>query len=177
MHMDASTLLGSDIVLMLLGAPTIHNNAQGRVNGITRLEKLLFLASEEEDIQRSVKEPLIFVAYHYGPYSRDVYEAVEILQKAQLLEEERHVDYSTGDDEEEFTTGVVEERSVERRFTLTDDGRAVAGLLGRVHSEVWQALSRVKDKYANLSLHVLFKYVYTTYPVYAERSKIRERFL
>ena len=88
MHMDASTLLGSDIVLMLLGAPTIHNNAQGRVNGITRLEKLLFLASEEEDIQRSVKEPLIFVAYHYGPYSRDVYEAVEILQKAQLLEEE-----------------------------------------------------------------------------------------
>src|SRR5579862_4067202 len=91
-------LYGEDLVLLLLGAPTTVASAVGRVNGITRLEKLLFLADREKEAQANVLEPLVFRAYHYGPYSKKVYEAVEILAEAGLLAEERDIDDQTFDD-------------------------------------------------------------------------------
>ena len=177
MTVEHNKLFGPDLVLILLGAPTIHTSSQNRINGITRLEKLLFLANEEEDIQRTVQDKLEFVPYHYGPYSRDVYEAVDLLDEASLLREERRVDLHTADGAEEVVAGIAEERAVERCFLLTSNGISVARLLGNRHPDVWLSLSRIKDIYAHLPLQALFRYVYRTFPIYTERSRIRERFL
>lgn len=175
--MELTSLVGSDLVLLLLAAPSKAAQGSGRINGITRLEKLLYLASRESDVPLNVTEPLRFVPYNYGPFSKGIYEAVDLLEEAKLLTEERAVDGATIDNAEEAGLGTGATEYVERRFVLTEDGRAVAGLLGAEHPVVLQLLSRIKDRYADLSLNQLVHYVYTRYPEDTVKSVIRDRHL
>ncbi len=50
-------LIGPDLVLLLLAAPGRGDAATNRVNGITRLEKLLFLADKETNAVTNVCAP------------------------------------------------------------------------------------------------------------------------
>ena len=171
-------LLGSDLVLLMLAAPTRVKNAKDRVNGITRLEKLLYLADRETDVSASVLgEKLVFKPYDYGPFSKEVYEAAELLEAAGLVREERQVSGQSVDGLEDVeVTGAVEgDEYVTRCFVLTDNGRAVAGLLGEQHPSVVQALAGIKDRYASRPLSSLIQYVYRAYPESAVNSKIRDR--
>jgi len=170
-------LYGDDLILLLLGAPTAVGTAQDRVNGITRLEKLLFLADQEQQVQRDVADPLVFEPYHYGPYSKKVYEAVELLEEAGLIGEERSIDDSTFDEAEEVESDVSEEGPIERRFYLTDQGRAVAQLLLQQNPGTAAALSHVKDTYASMPLAQLIRYVYRKYEPFTVRSRIRDQVL
>lgn len=171
-------LVGSDVVLLMLAAPTKVPAARGRVNGVTRLEKLLYLAEKETDVPASVTdEPLRFVAYDYGPFSKDVYESVEILERAGLVEEELRCDGQTVDTLEDVqVTGVSDHGEyVERCFVLTDQGRAVADYLGKANPRVVESLGKVKDAYASRSLSALLQYVYRAYPQDTVNSKIRHK--
>lgn len=168
-------LYGPDMVLLLLAAPTQVDQADGRINGITRLEKLLFLADQEEEAQAGVQDPFKFEAYHYGPYSKAVYEAVELLEQAGLLKEERALGGEPFDEMEELETDVTDESPVERRFILTAEGQAVANLLASRHGDTSKALGRIKDRYAKMPLRQLIRYVYTRYPAFAEKSRIRSQ--
>lgn len=170
-------LYGPDLVLLLLGAPTRVTEAHRQIRGITRLEKLLFLADKEGDVQEGIMERLEFVPYHYGPYSKEIYKAVELLEEANLLREVRTSDPDTVDDMEEVFTGATEEEAVERRFRLTDDGTAVSDLLGSKYPTLWKTMTSIKDSYAHMSLRQLIRYVYKRYPDYAERSRIRDEVL
>lgn len=175
----ADSLEGSDLVLMLLAAPTNVASARGRVNGITRLEKLLYLVEKETSVADSVAgERLRFKAYNYGPFSKDVYEAVELLEQSGLLTEERVIDGQTIDSMEDVSvTGAVEaDEYVERRFVLTEDGRLVANLLTQHHPDVAKQLTGIKDQYAARSLSGLIRYVYKTYPDSARNSVIAHRY-
>lgn len=175
----ADSLEGSDLVLMLLAAPTNVASARGRVNGITRLEKLLYLVEKETSVADSVEGGhLRFTAYNYGPFSKDVYEAVELLEESGLLTEERIVDGQTIDSMEDVTvTGAVEaDEYVERRFVLTEHGHLVANLLSQHHPGVAKQLTAIKDQYAERSLSGLIRYVYKTYPDSAKNSVIAHRY-
>lgn len=182
MNMEATVtqsaeLLGPDTVLLLLAAPSEARIERNRINGITRLEKLLFLAEQEEQLSEAVAtDAFEFRAYHYGPYSRAIYEAVELLEEAGLLVERRSIDESALDDAEQVYSDATDEGAVERQFLLTDDGIAVARLLAEKHPNTIVALSRIKDRYGDLSLRRLIRYVYSTYPEYAKESKIRDQF-
>jgi uncharacterized protein len=165
-------LLGPDLVLLMLAAPTEVETVRGRVFGITRLEKLLYLADIETKAQDKVSEPLVFQPYHYGPYSKEVYEAVELLERVGLLREERAVG-KTLDEMEEIATDATDETRIERRFFLTEEGASVATLLTSQHPDVVQKLATIKDRYGRMSLRQLIRYVYTTYPESAVNSKIR----
>ncbi|MCA1704747.1 MAG: SocA family protein [Actinobacteria bacterium] len=176
--MSDADLIGPDIVLLLLAAPTRVREVQDRIAGITRLEKLLFLADKEADVQADVSSGrLEFIAYHYGPYSKAVYEAVELLEEAKLLREERMIGDRTLDEVEEVATDATEEGPVERRFFLTDNGKTVAGLLAKQYPDAVAKLSEVKDQYGKMSLRQLIRYVYTRFPDYAKESKIRDQVL
>lgn len=104
--MDTERLIGSDLILLLLVAPTHHAQAVNRINGITRLEKLLFLIEQEWDYESYVDERFNFIAYNYGPYSKEVYETVDILKQAGLVEEERKITDSVLDNAEELLCSV-----------------------------------------------------------------------
>lgn len=175
----ADSLEGSDLVLMLLAAPTHVTSARNRVNGITRLEKLLYLVEKETSVADSVAgEHLRFKAYNYGPFSKDVYQAVELLEESGLVAEERVVDGQTIDSMEDVSvTGAVEtDEYVERRFVLTEHGRLVANLLAQHHPGVAEQLTDIKNQYAERSLSGLIRYVYKSYPDSAKKSLIAHRY-
>lgn len=164
----------TDLVLLLLWAPSGSQRLQNEIPGITRLEKLLYLVDRETDVPSVVEDAFKFEAYDFGPYSREVYEAVEILEAAGLVREEIVPSVEQLDSAEQRVMGLAEEEGGERRFILTEDGQDVARLLAtRVSSSVMESLSDVKDRYGSLSLRQLIRYVYTRYPDSAERSKIR----
>jgi uncharacterized protein YwgA len=170
-------LQSADLVLLLVGAEAPEGAPSGRLDGITRLEKLLFLVDKETDVPHDVDVPFPFRPYNYGPYSREVYEAVELLEEARLVEEERVLEGNTLDEMEEASTVTAEREGVERRFRLTDHGRLVAGLLARQHPDAAQKIADVKRSYAGMPLQQLIRYVYRKYPEYAEQSKIRDQVL
>jgi hypothetical protein len=170
-------LIGPDLVLLLLAAPTTVASAEDRINGITRLEKLLFLAEEEAHLSSEVEDPFSFVPYALGPYSKAIYEAVDLLEEAQLVNEYRALDGMALDGMEEAATGSGDQEGIERRFVLTADGKAVAGLLAAQHPEVVGSLSSIKNRYAGMPLRQLIRYVYLAHPEYAVASRIREEVL
>jgi hypothetical protein len=176
---DAETLEGSDLVLLMLAAPTEVKSATDRINGITRLEKLLYLADRETTVQKAAgKEKLNFIPYNFGPFSKDVYEAVELLAQSHLLKEERFIDGRSIDSiEDSEVLGASEgDDYTERRFVLTPEGKLVANLLAQYHPHVVTQLSDVKNKYADRPLSSLIRYVYKNYPESAVNSKIADRF-
>jgi uncharacterized protein len=170
-------LIGPDLVLLLLRAPGTDPSTRDRVNGITRLEKLLFLADQESELPGKIDEALQFKAYNYGPYSKQVYEAVDLLEEANLLSEEKAIEGKTLDAMEGAYVDVDDVEGVERRFFLTDEGRAVADLLASQHPEMSRLLANIKRKFGRLPLRQLIEYVYRRYPKYAEESLIRDQFI
>jgi len=171
-------LEGADLVLLMLAAQGQPSEEQGRVNGITRLEKLMYLADRESELPKSVHQPLEFAAYHYGPYSKQIYEAVEILERAGLVEERRVSAGQVLDSLEDADSGGQDEAEyVERQFLLTDDGRAVAQLLGTQNPNLMKVFGDIKHRFSSIPLHNLLRYVYRTYPESAEKSKIRDQIL
>ena len=176
--MDTEELIAPDLILLLLAAPTRWPQAENRINGITRLEKLLFLIDQECQFNDTPSEPFNFIAYHYGPYSKEVYEAVELLEEVGLVKEEREFTDSALDHAEELLySDTATEISYERQFVLTSDGKTVAEYLSRAHSQLQQQIHKLKDKYAGLSLQDLIYDVYSRYPSYTERSVIREKIM
>lgn len=176
--MQNEDLLAPDLILLLMAAPSRWPQAENRINGITRLEKLLFLLEEEYGHEFTIDQPFEFVAYHYGPYSRAIYEAVELLEEASLLEEYRHFTDSNLDRAEELLySDTVTELSYERQFKLTSEGELVAAYLADVHPEVFDRITRLKEQYAGLTLQNLIYHVYTQHPSYTEKSIIRDQVL
>jgi uncharacterized protein YwgA len=171
-------LLSADLILMLLAAPTGTKSVRQRLDGITRLEKLLFLADQETSVPSEVTDPFEFEPYDFGPYSKAIYEAVELLEQAGLVQEDRAFQGQALDSAEEAQVIPPEEREgVERRFWLTEDGAAVAKLLSEQHPKVASQLGQIKAQYGDMTLRRLIRYVYAKYPKYAEASKIRDEIL
>src|SRR5438132_13163686 len=73
-----------DIVLLLLDANK-RVLKKDTISGTTRLEKLLFLLEKETDFE-GVARFFPFEAHNFGPFSKDVYEAVEFLEGCGLIE-------------------------------------------------------------------------------------------
>lgn len=169
----------TDVILVLLAAETQDSQQRFRVNGITRLEKLVFLLEEETDFAKEVAEPFTFEPYHYGPYSREVYDAVDYLKSLRLLSE-RQMDVSTGVDLNE-ELGALDDDDlngkagyIERQLFLTEDGKAVAKLLStRVSPDGKRVLTDLKRRYGRMPLKHLLRYVYSQYEPYTTKSRIR----
>jgi hypothetical protein len=169
----------TDTILLLLAAETSDPRQRFRSDGVTRLEKLLFLVENETNFPDEQAEPFTFEPYHYGPYSAAVYGAIDFL-KAMRLIEERQIDVNSGLDVGEQAEALDPDdlnqsnSYVERQLSLTEDGKAVAKVLStRVSPAGKKALSAIKDQYGSMPLRQLLRYVYSRYPDYTEKSRIK----
>ena len=141
--------------------------------------KLLFLLEEETDFSKEIAEPFAFEPYHYGPYSAEVYSAVDFLKAMRLLEE-RQIEIGSGldvsEEAEAFDAPDLNQADqyVERQLRLTEDGKAVAKVLStRVSPEGKKALTEIKNRYGAMPLTQLLRYVYSRYPRFTEKSRIK----
>lgn len=126
----------------------------GEVEGITRFQKLVFLAQRERD----GAAPYSFRADDYGPFSPELYDDIDRLVAAGLIDER--------EDETEFgNTAQV--------YTLTEKGRrAVENSEGEEFPVSEEELRRLGEEFEDVDLWDLLEYVYTEYPRMARNSEL-----
>ena len=173
-----------DVVLLVLKANEELFQRES-FNGITRLEKILFLIEKETDFE-GIADFFVFKAHNFGPFSKEVYEAVDFLASCDLItiREKSYVSYYAGMGEaslrEEIdassddggSDNVIE--ATEKVFSLTPQGRKVADIM---HAAVRRRrpkdiaeLERILVRFVNLPLNQLIRYVYTRYPAMTVKS-------
>ena len=186
----ASKLLGSDYLLLLL-----YINGKEPIKGSVRLTKMMFLFNEQivpvlkRNGLESEKLPE-FIAYNYGPFSKDLYEQVDLftgigfMQVRDLNEneemsgvdnivEKEFVDECYEDDEE------TKSENSYREYCITDIGSGFveSELLGKLTYSQLGLLRQYKKKITEMTMKQLLHYVYTRYPQYAEKSLIKDEVL
>lgn len=179
-----------DIVLLVLEANE-RLLKKPSLNGITRLEKLLFLLERETEFE-GIGSFFIFEPNNFGPFSKDVYGAIDFLDACELIstrEKSYSSPYSSAD-EWKLLAEITEsddpetpERVKERQFLLTENGRKVARIIRdainrRKPSDI-EDLDTVIRKYGTMPLNQLIRYVYRQYPgmtvksIHPEAQRIR----
>ncbi len=197
---DAPAISRQSLLLLLLGTDDSGSTSAG-IGGMTRLQKLLFLLWKEAGIEE-VDRGFEFKAYKAGPYSRKLYDELELLENLGLIKsedqgeateaeaaeiEELSFEHLMGDDARPFQS--VHSRSEastadsfeERKFTLTPKGlERVKTLLDETNKQPFvDGIRRIKSKFANYSLQDLLYYVYTKYEDegWTSESEIRDKVL
>jgi uncharacterized protein len=173
-----------DVVVLLLGAPSSASALWGCLEGITRLEKLVFLLERETSLAAYLSEDADFIAFNFGPFSLKVYQEVETLVAAGLLTDSARQSEDTADAWERLAAidAAGELRPADayttRSFALTDLGRRYYDVLAsQLSPKAVDELSGFKDRFAMLPLRQLVRYVYENYPEFTERSLIRDDIL
>jgi len=185
-----------DLILLVLGVDVKGDLGEG-INGITRLQKFLYLLEREENLKPNANG-FEFVAYKAGPYSAKLYDDLEFLENLGLITSEVAGEATEGEvvevdlSFEELMgecTYMVEGRPSdalrtadvyeERRYRLTKDGKdRVEKLLQRgEYKPVADGIRRIKSKFGDYSLNDLLYYIYTKYDDMATESEIKNKIL
>ena len=168
-----------DAVVLLLGAPSDSPALSSRIEGITRLEKLLFLLERETSFATLLTEDAEFRSDNFGPLSVKAYQAVDLLVAAGLANDSADIASSRDDTwESQEVLGLEPDPYATRDIALTDLGRKYyAALLDELPPGTETELAEFKDRFATLPLRQLIRYVYKRYPEYTDRSLIRDSVL
>ena len=178
---------GLDLILVLLYARGSAQALCEDVSDTTRLVKLVYLLVREGGFER-LSGDLRFEAKDYGPWSGDIFDAVETLSGMGLIEMQRmvpeyfaevsdHAEWVAESDMEQGGPGQVPpEEKVKTTYYLTNKGKKVASVLydGATRSEIAR-IEFIKAKFNKLDLDGVLRYVYSKYPEHTIKSKIRER--
>jgi hypothetical protein len=168
-----------DVVVLLLGAPG-GEEPPGHLDGVTRLEKLVFLVERETPVRSWVTEMADFRSHKFGPFSAKIYKAAEALAAYGLLEDSARESDSEEDRWEAVNVlgAELEDPYTTRTFQLTERGmRYYAALIELLPPDAEEVLRKFKERFATLSLRQLVRYVYERYPDFTDKSEIRDQIL
>ncbi|MEO0074353.1 MAG: hypothetical protein ABIK43_06850 [candidate division WOR-3 bacterium] len=183
----------SDILLLLLYLKDRLGRAATGICGITRIQKLLFLASHELGCQTAISKPYRFQPYRLGPFSAEVYDDIEGLAQAGIICRQ-NIDPS-GMPVIQLDAGIAAGirglnhnlAEIERLNTLSTQisltargerfARALAESARRKNPALLPALQALKAVWADRPLAELLTYVYKRYPGFTTESEILDRLL
>ncbi len=184
-----------NILLLMLGTGKDESIIANGINGITRLQKFLFLLKYEDYIKK-IDDGYQFEAYKAGPYSPTLYDDLEFLENLGLIkseisgvateEEAADMDFTFEelmDDVEELKDSFEDIKTAdvydEKRFSLTKEGlEKVKSLLeSEEYKPIVDGIRKIKSKFGNYSLDDLLYYVYTKYPDMTTESEIKDQVL
>lgn len=145
----------------LLPLALAYANDQKPVRGRTRLQKMVFLMQkdlEDEGFDLTGRDQYQFMAYDYGPFSKTLYDDIDLLEEQHLIHE----------DEQEFDGD-----KVIYEYKIEEDG--IQSLEERLTDDQVQQLvnkaQEIKEQYNEMSLQKLIDKVYSQYPDYAKNSQ------
>lgn len=184
-------LAGADYLLLLL-----YLNNHTPIYGAVRLTKMMFLFNKE--ISEALKKKNIecgklpeFIPYNFGPFSKDVYEQVELFSNIgfiKVTDINAIEDMGEVDDWEE--SPFIDETIEQEDGYIRQDGKYLKyeienlgidfveqKILPNVTPEQKEILEMFKSKITSLSPKQILKYVYTKYPEFTENSLIKDEVL
>ena len=171
----------ADLMLVLLYAPGSSMSPCEDISDTTRLVKLLYLLVNEGGFGR-LADDLRFEPRDLGPWSADVFDAVEMLKGMRLVNVERMLPRSLDEvadeierDDEDAGPAPRPERQ-KSTYYLTSRGKRVARALyeGATRSER-ERVEFVKRRFNKVALDILLRYVCESYTARAVRPKIGQR--
>jgi uncharacterized protein YwgA len=174
----------SEMLMMLLAAPGVRGKEGEPVQGTTRLQKLLFLMEHEANLKATGKD-FAFEPWRFGPVSKELYDDLEKLENLGLLESESVSQPSEAELDEyglsfDDLMGEDEAQSrdsfEEKKYRLTAEGLQWVHDHD-LHTETFNKIRKIKEKYGALSLQDLLHYVYTRFPKYTTASEIKGKVL
>jgi len=127
----------------------------------TKIMKLLFLVEKVYGVTGAKFKP-----YKYGPWSKDVEEALKRLKKLDLVEEEALNKPPEG----------PEHTGAEYVYRLTEKGRETAEKIP-VRDMGWEYPYIRAKTFIDWDVRELTRYIYINYPEYASESVIRDKVL
>jgi hypothetical protein len=150
------------------------------VRGITRIMKLLFLLGKEGKLEKTNPAYYQFVPYKIGPFAVQVYEDMKLLMELGFVERQHF-------DREGLPVIYTDDTKIDEGFRfndvttiyyLTDIGNKYAEKLAKsLKTKESDKISKIKAKYAPLSLKALLSYIYQRYPEYTVKSEVLEQIL
>ena len=163
-----------DVVVLLLGAPD-KSDCSGYLEGITRVEKLIFLLGRETPLRDWLTEQPDFCSHKFGPFSSKVYQAVDTLGTAGLVRNSAKKSITQEDRWESIhVIGEDVDPHTIRTFELTDRGkRYYEALLNELPPNAEKILSQFKSRFGSIPLRQLVRYIYMCYPQFTDEPDIR----
>ena len=130
------------------------------IEGRTRLQKLVFLMQKQ--LEETGENPLQsqnyeFIAYDYGPFSKELYEDLDATIERNMVESEQE---SIGEDKDKYVYEIK-----------TDGEQWVENQLSKEAAQrILTLAEEIKEEYGSVYLSDLIDEVYSQYPEYAENS-------
>lgn len=169
-----------DVIVLLLGAPSISPSLKNRIEGITRLEKLVFLLERETEVGSLLTEATEFEENKFGPFSSKIYQSINLLAAYGLLEDSAELS-SSPEDTWEVEEVVGTKQAVPfatRNLELTNKGKKYyKSLISELPSSTESTLADFKRQFADLPLRQLIRYVYKRYSEFTGKSEIKDEML
>ena len=166
----------TDLLIVVRYAPGRNGKPNEPVDGITRIQKLMFLLQQGVGPKTLVDEALAYgyKPYKMGPYAPDLQRDISDLQSAGIIQTER-LDYLLPDDGDVPTS---EERRVQSsRFRLSSDfGMQVgADLWHSLSSKDRDSITQFKQFFNSLTLRQLLIFTYERFPDFTTESTIKNQ--
>lgn len=169
---------GLDLIILLLYAKN-----KEKIEGVTRLTKLLFLLVENHFKQ--LKKEFNFEPWDYGPWSSQVMDYLETAKDLNLIKiEERELSPLEEKDYDYIKTELeaseileLEEKKI-KIFSLTKRGEKIAHhLLQKISPEDLKAIEELKKRFNKEPLKFLIEHIYRKFPQFTIKSLIKKRIL
>lgn len=180
-----------DVLIVLLYAKGSEGHVGEPVEGITRLDKVMYLLSESPEFREITNKGYTFEAHSFGPFAPEIFDDIAALKQEGIIRvvsarEPRNkietVDEETVeqifDQEKEAEKNISWRAYPIERYELTERGLHVGALLYKGLTEKQRmTLEEIKKMSGNMSLKSLLHYVYSKYPKMTEKSKIKGKIL
>jgi len=176
-----------DLLLVLLFAPGPKKKECEPIEGITRLQKLIFLLNQGKGPNSLVKiaKEYEYKAHKMGPYTDSLREDIDALISFGLVGTER-LRYLISDDKDDPDYDVDDpdykqeekcKRVESQKFFLTKNGKeAGKELWHSLSSKDRDALKEFKAFFCSLTLRQLLIFVYDQFPKFTVKSEIKKQF-
>lgn len=171
-----------DLLLVLLFAPGSNGEEHEPIEGITRLQKLVFLLNRGKGPASLVEiaKKYEYEAYKMGPYTDTLRDDLDTLISLGLVGTER-LRYLISDDVDDpydpYDSQEKKRKRIEsQKFSLTDNGiEAGSELWDSLSSTDKDALEKFKGFFCSLSLRQLLIFVYDQFPKFTVKSEIKRQ--
>jgi len=183
------------VIHLLLYTPTSTDNSPVPIFGRTRLMKMVFLFEKEfakefyKNTDNLTPFDFGFESYNYGPFSKDVYEAINFLESRDIIEiQNKPLGYV---DPNDIELDRMLSKSDEQNILFQTDNfnyveefnLSVTGIKIMKNKDNWfswaqlndnqkELLINFKTKMIRTPLRNILRYVYSKYPKYIDKSFI-----